>query len=86
MAIKTLYLTHDGEFFDNEVEAKEHEKELEQLEKVKHYHVVVTIKQDYYVDAFNEQKAADIVIDGWTSGSLKPADEAFYGIETYEED
>lgn len=80
---KLQYTTSDDKVFDNLEEAEAHEKELQQTEK--HYHVVLTIQQDYYVDAFNEQEAADMVINGWETDSLQPEDESFYAVDTYEE-
>ena len=80
---KLQYITSDDEVFDDLKEAEAHEKELEQTNK--RYHVVLTIEQDYYVDALNEQEAANKVIDGWETGSLQYTDESFCNIDTYEE-
>ena len=87
MAIKTQYIASDGTPFDDEELAKDYEESLNRAKDMKkHYHVVLAIQQDYYVDAFNEDDAADIVVDGWTTGSLECAAESYYGLETYEED
>ena len=86
MAIKTQYkiqyTTDDGKVFDNLKEAEAYERGLETTKK--RYHVTFTVKADCYVEALNEDEAADIAEDGWANGKVE-FDEEIIDIITDEE-
>ena len=79
---KLRYTTSDDKVFDDLKEAEAHEKELGQIKK--RYHVTFTVKADCYVEALNEDEAADYAEDGWATGKVE-FDEEIIDIITDEE-
>lgn len=74
MAIKVQYVASDNKVFDNEAEAKEHEKELAHAEGIpKTYRVTLTLLCSSFVEAFDEDEAAEKIANDWLCGLLEDA-------------
>lgn len=74
MAVKVQYVTSDNKVFDDEVEAKEYEKELARTEGIpKVYRVTLTLLCSSLVEAFDEDEAAEKIADDWYCDRLEDA-------------